>query len=948
MDLLIWNYMGAGNKKFKRNLCELVQIHKPDLLVLMETKVELASMGMFFNQMGFITSAHVDPIGRSGGILMLWNLNSIFVRVTKASSQLITTKIVTQEYPEWLLSAVYASPVSSKRKELWERLESIAQSTSEPWMVAGDFNDFASQEEKRSLAGNPHSSQDRRRTKTFADRMNRCSIMDLGCSGPKLTWTNNRKGWTNTMVRLDRAMCNSEWQTSFPEGLVRNLPRTYSNHSPLMVFTLGKFLFNPSCKLFKFGAAWISHEEFQAVVEDNWMKNHDSLLANLDNLAHKASLWNKEVFGNIFRRKRWLLGRIKDIQKSQATIYSHNLHVLEMDLVDQYNRVLYQEELFWFQKSRSKWITQDDRNTKFFHLLPLTERRKKKIDMLRGEDGVWVERFADLKLMVANYFINLFSLRSNHTLSHWNNLASHILSNEDYSELMINVTDEEVWKAVKNIKAFKAPGRDGFQAIFYHTYWKEIIHTLNSKKGKGKVEGMILKIDLKKAYDNISRAFFEQTLNEFGFDKNLIDMIMCCVTTVSTAILWNREPLEELKPEKGLRQGDPLSPYLFVLCMERLSNMISMKAAKNKWKGIQTSRGGPCLTHLFFADDLMLFRKADMRTCNTIKIILEEFCDISGLKINAPKSKVFVSSNVDRRMDRDLSAKCGIPLTSDLRKLSLLFPPNITSIILNTSPPSKNNPDSPNWKGTQCDEFLVASAYELIIGKLLTNHLRMKKGLTQLALAVMGIQSYLMMFHLFLKRAPNLFLITLKVLPPARKIKLNIDGSRIVGVGGGFGRVFRDKKLNIDSSKTVGVGGGFGRVFRDKRGNWICGYYGKMDSGTSLETELWALYKGLTVLLQQGMHGVIIEFDAQQVVQLIGEDTPDKFPFKGLLEDAKIIFKGCECTIQHVFKEGNLCADALAKLGVAQPEEMLVVKEPPFEIRSYLVVDIVGLSSERA
>ncbi|KAL7163193.1 hypothetical protein ACSBR2_039314 [Camellia fascicularis] len=63
MDLLIWNCWGAGNKKVKRNLRELVLIHKPDLMVLMETKVDLASMGMFFNQMGFTTSAHVDPIG---------------------------------------------------------------------------------------------------------------------------------------------------------------------------------------------------------------------------------------------------------------------------------------------------------------------------------------------------------------------------------------------------------------------------------------------------------------------------------------------------------------------------------------------------------------------------------------------------------------------------------------------------------------------------------------------------------------------------------------------------------------------------------------------------------------------------------------------------------------------------------------------------------------------
>ncbi|KAI7982836.1 hypothetical protein LOK49_LG15G02533 [Camellia lanceoleosa] len=71
MDLLIWNCRDAGNKKFKRSLRELVQIHKPDMLVLMKTMVELASMGMFFNQMEFTTSAHVDPIGRSGGIWMI-------------------------------------------------------------------------------------------------------------------------------------------------------------------------------------------------------------------------------------------------------------------------------------------------------------------------------------------------------------------------------------------------------------------------------------------------------------------------------------------------------------------------------------------------------------------------------------------------------------------------------------------------------------------------------------------------------------------------------------------------------------------------------------------------------------------------------------------------------------------------------------------------------------
>ncbi|KAI8032770.1 hypothetical protein LOK49_LG01G00012 [Camellia lanceoleosa] len=93
MDLLIWNCRGAGNKRFKRNMRELVRIHKPNLLVLLETKVEFSAMGMFFNRMGFTTSAHVDPIGRSGGIWMVWNPTAVNVQVTEASSQLITARV---------------------------------------------------------------------------------------------------------------------------------------------------------------------------------------------------------------------------------------------------------------------------------------------------------------------------------------------------------------------------------------------------------------------------------------------------------------------------------------------------------------------------------------------------------------------------------------------------------------------------------------------------------------------------------------------------------------------------------------------------------------------------------------------------------------------------------------------------------------------------------------
>lgn len=138
---------------------------------------------------------------------------------------------------------------------------------------------------------------------------------------------------------------------------------------------------------------------------------------------------------------------------------------------------------------------------------------------------------------------------------------------------------------------------------------QEIVHNLRSKKGK-KCD-MILKIDLKRSYDNVSWQFLSKTLVDFNLNDHWIELIINCVTNVKASMLWNGEKLKEFSMEKGLRQGDPFSPYLFVLCMERLSNMIMAKVNDKGCKGVKASAQGPVITHLFFADDLLLFGKAD-------------------------------------------------------------------------------------------------------------------------------------------------------------------------------------------------------------------------------------------------------------------------------------------------------------------------------------------------
>lgn len=114
------------------------------------------------------------------------------------------------------------------------------------------------------------------------------------------------------------------------------------------------------------------------------------------------------------------------------------------------------------------------------------------------------------------------------------------------------------------------PGRSTNDNIIF---LQETIHSMNLMKCK---EGfMIVKLDLQKAYDCIEWRFVRETLELIGQPENLIDLIMNCISSSRMQMNWNERPSTAFSPSHGLRQGDPLSPYLFVLCKEQLSHAIS-------------------------------------------------------------------------------------------------------------------------------------------------------------------------------------------------------------------------------------------------------------------------------------------------------------------------------------------------------------------------------------
>ncbi|KAK9993595.1 hypothetical protein SO802_023298 [Lithocarpus litseifolius] len=187
----------------------------------------------------------------------------------------------------------------------------------------------------------------------------------------------------------------------------------------------------------------------------------------------------------------------------------------------------------------------------------------------------------------------------------------------------------------------------------------ETLHYMKNHTS-GKNGFMALKLDMSKEYDRVEWSFLREVMKRMGFNEKWVELVMECVSTVTYSLLINGEPVGNIKPSRGIRQGDPLSPYLFLLCSEGLHRMIKKAADDGEIQGVSICRNGPKLTHLFFADDSLLFCRATTQECQKVLEILSSYERVSGQKLNRDKTSLFFSKSTSIDMQNQIMGALGV------------------------------------------------------------------------------------------------------------------------------------------------------------------------------------------------------------------------------------------------------------------------------------------------
>uniref|UniRef100_A0A8I6XX79 Reverse transcriptase domain-containing protein n=1 Tax=Hordeum vulgare subsp. vulgare TaxID=112509 RepID=A0A8I6XX79_HORVV len=187
----------------------------------------------------------------------------------------------------------------------------------------------------------------------------------------------------------------------------------------------------------------------------------------------------------------------------------------------------------------------------------------------------------------------------------------------------------------------------------------EVTHFMQNKRS-GEVGYATRKLDMSKAYDRVEWQFLKAMMDKMGFGEAWVKLIVKCCTTVQYKFRFNDTIMEKIVPGRGLRQGDPISPCLFLLCAEAFSSLLNSAEQEGSLEGVKICRNALSFNHLLFADDSLILLKATEDAILHLQNILKLDEECSGQTINVDKSAIMFSKNTKMDIRRKVLDHLGL------------------------------------------------------------------------------------------------------------------------------------------------------------------------------------------------------------------------------------------------------------------------------------------------
>ncbi|MCH79708.1 ribonuclease H protein, partial [Trifolium medium] len=448
-------------------------------------------------------------------------------------------------------------------------------------------------------------------------------------------------------------------------------------------------------KPYRYEQIWSRDVSHINIVKDSWNSRQGSTNQKLKTVLGDLHKWGNLRFGVIPKRIKTLQGELQNLNANNGSVAQIKEKELELD------DILECEEMWWGQRSRALWLQHGDKNTKYFHMKANIRRTKNAIEEIKDSQGhVYhdeskieqvvqgkistvmhqmlsedfteievLQAIKDMKSLVAPgpdglpalFYHNYWDIIGNG--NDVTNMINHPTTPSDFRPISLcNVTLKIITKTLANrikliLPEVISPNQSAFisgRLITDNTIIaSDIFHYLSHTNRKSGYVG--IKTDMAKAYDRVEWDFLEATLTVMGFPETMVQTIMKCVTTVTFSILINGHPSMEFQPQRGLRQGDPLSPYLFIICADVLSGLITRAQNNHSIHGVKIALGAPEISHLLFADDSLMFCRASTDEVSILSNIIHTYQGASGQPVNLNKSEMVFSKGTTEETKRDIS-----------------------------------------------------------------------------------------------------------------------------------------------------------------------------------------------------------------------------------------------------------------------------------------------------